>query len=43
MERATRKLPKHLQLKIKRGISNLVFDAEEEENEYVVVLEQNLT
>lgn len=30
MEATTRKLPKHLQLKLKRGISNLVYDAEEE-------------
>lgn len=39
MEEATRKLPTHLQRKVKRSISTLVYDAEEEnENENTIIL-----
>lgn len=34
MGAATRRLPAHLQLRIKRGLSTLVYDAEEEHEQY---------
>lgn len=46
MEESTRKLPSHLQRKIKRGLSTMVYDAEEEnENENFIVatvVEENI-